>query len=183
MGRLQHATEPSENRPQPSPAPAQPQGALVAPITRGAAHLALDVAEQVRGRVAIQEQAKGLVQATPVEVRVQITQTRRQAAAHLPVGRRVLAAGQPAPAVTKPKQRIELLDQLASQTRTAQRADVDRVPGGRLAAYLEDRKSDVEPTPDVDQAVVEAIEADVAGRAKLLDQAVFEHQRAELRSG
>ena len=123
------------------------------------------------------------VEPLAVEVRVQVVQARRQAAAHLPVGRRVLAARQRAPAVAQAEQRVELLDQLGGGRPPAHRADADRVAGGGLARDLEDRERDVEPAAQVDVAVGLGLAAHVAGRAQRLDQPVLEQQRAELGLG
>ena len=107
-------------------------------------------------------------------------QARREAAAHLPVGRRVLAARQRAPAVAQAEQRVELLDQLGGGRPPPHRADADGVAGGGLARDLEDRERDVQPAAQVDVAVGLGLAAHVARRAQRLDQPVLEQQRAEL---
>ena len=52
VGRLEHAAEPLEDRPEPAQPPAQPRGALVALLGRAARIWRLDVAEQPRPPVA-----------------------------------------------------------------------------------------------------------------------------------
>ena len=104
-------------------AAAQPGGALVAAVGGRRAHLALDVVEQRRGAAVLaREQAERRVEALAVEVGVEVAQARRQAAAHLAVGRGMVAARQPAPAVAQAEQRVELLDELGRGGAAAQRA-------------------------------------------------------------
>ena len=91
--------------------------------------------------------------------------------------------GQRASAVAEAEQRVELLDQLGRRHAPADRADADRMARRRLARDLEDRERDVEPAAQVDVAVGLLLELRVAGRLERLDQAVLEHQRAELRLG
>ena len=142
-------------------------------------HLRLDVREQRRSAVDLEE-AERPVEPLAVEVGVQVAEAGRQAAAHLPVGGRVRARVQGAAAVAQPEQRVELLDQLGRGGAPADGADADRVAGGGLARDLEDRERDVEPAAQVDVAVGLLLELRVAGRLERLDQAVLEHERAEL---
>ena len=79
------------------------------------------------------------------------------------------------------EQRVELLLELDRARAAAQRADRHRAPGRRLARDLEHRKGDVQATAQVDVRVVVLVHL-VAGRAQLADQAVLEHERAELRA-
>ena len=111
--RGQHAVELDQQHREPlAPAP-QPGRALEALVARGRAHLLVDVREHgARGVAARREQPERGVEPPAVDVRVEVVQARRQAAAHLPVGRRVVAPRQLAPAVAQPEQRVELLDQL-----------------------------------------------------------------------
>src|SRR5579862_8093167 len=90
------------------------------------------------------EQAQRLVQATPIQVGIQIAQTRRQAPPHLSVGGRMVSPREPPPAVPESEDRIELLDQLSHETVTAQRADGHRVARGGLARHLKDRERDIQ---------------------------------------
>ena len=176
----QHTAEAREQLLQP-PAPAlQRRRALVALQPRGLGDLRVDALEQRRAAVAADEQRQRRVQALAVEVRIEVVQAGREAAAHLPVRRGVLAARQRAPAVAQPEQRVELLDQLGRGRPPPHRADADRVAGGGLARDLEDRERDVQPAAQVDVAVGLALAAHVAGRAQRLDQPVLEQQGAEL---
>ena len=68
--------------------------------------------------------AERRVEPAAVEVGVEVAQARRQAAAHLPVGRRVVAARQLAAAVAQAEQRVELLD--AARPRRGARAAARR---------------------------------------------------------
>ena len=93
----------------------------------------MDVVDQpLRGVSAAEEQPERRIQPAAVEIRVEIAEARRQAAAHLPVGRRVIAPLQAPAAVAQAEQRVELLDQLGGEPSAAQRPDRDRVAGGRL---------------------------------------------------
>ena len=94
----------------------------------------------------------------------------------------MVAPRQATAAVAQSEQRVQLLHQLQGQPAPADGPDRDGVPGGRVGRDLEDRKRDVEPAADVDQAVVAPGQALVAGRAQLLDQPVLEHQRGQLRA-
>ena len=78
------------------------------------------------------------VEPLAVEVRVEVAEAGREAAAHLPVGARVLAARQPAPAVAQAEQRVELLDQLGRRGAPAHRPDGDGVPaaGSRATSRI-----------------------------------------------
>ena len=152
------------------------------PGGRRLAHLRLDVREQRRSAVDLEE-AERPVEPLAVEVGVEVAEAGRQAAAHLPVGGRVRARVQRAAAVAQPEQRVELLDQLGGGGAPADGADADRVAGGGLARDLEDRERDVEPAAQVDVAVGLLLELRVAGRLERLDQAVLEHERAELGLG
>ena len=159
--------------------PAQPRRPLVALLGRGRAHLRVDVREQRPAAVAAREEAERRVEAAAVEVRVEVVEARRQAAAHLPVGRRPRAHAQLAPAVAQAEERVELLLELDSARAAAQRADRHGAPGGGLARDLEHREGDVQPAAQVDVRVVVLVDH-VAGRAQRADQAVLEHERAEL---
>ena len=187
VGCLEHASEAAEDGAQTPQPPAQRCRALE-PLRAGRRlHLAFDVIEQrtagaIRG-VLGHEQPQRLVQPAAVEIGIEVAQARRQATAHLAVGRRVLAPGQPAAAVAQAEQRVELLHELERRPPAADRPDRDRVPGGRLGRDLEDRIGDVEPAADVDQPIVAPRQPLVARRRELLDQAVLEHQRPELRPG
>jgi hypothetical protein len=138
------------------------------PWLRRRAHLPVDVPEQrVAGRprrVAAGEQRERLVEPAPVEVRVEVAEARRQAAAHLPVGRRVLAPVHLAPAVAQAEERVELLLELGRRRPAAQRADVHRVPRRGLRRHLEHRVGDVEAHPQVRVRIL-VLELDVARRA------------------
>ena len=129
--RAQHAAEALEQRLEADAAALQPGGALVAALRRGRAGLLVDALEQRLAAVAPDEQLQRLVEPLAVEVRVEVVQARRQAAAHLPVGRRVLAARQRAAAVAQPEQRVELLDELGRRGAAAHRAR--RTPRGPAA--------------------------------------------------
>ena len=134
VGGLEHAAEPIEDRRQPAGAAPQPAGALE-PLLRGrVAHLSLDVGDQpgAAGSGA-DEHPQRLVQPPAVQVRVEVTQARRQAAAHLPVRGGVVAARELAAAVAQAEQRVELLDELEREPPAAQRTDRDRVSRRRLA--------------------------------------------------
>ena len=154
VGGLEHAAQPGEDRAQPLGAAAQRGRRLIALAGGRRPHLAMDVVEQRLRAVRGDEQAEHLVEAAAIQVGIEITQARRQAAAHLAVGRGVVAAGQPPAAVAQPEQRVELLDELERQPPTPHRPDRDRVPGGRIRGHLEDRKRDVETAADVDEPVV-----------------------------
>ncbi len=95
----------------------------------------------------------------------------------------MVAAGQAPAAVAQAEQRVELLDELRREPPAAQRPDRHRVARGRLGGHLEDRERNVEAAADVHEPVVIAHQTNVAGRPELLDQAVLEHERAELRLG
>ncbi len=160
----------------------QRRGALVALIACGGAHLRLDVREQpratARGR---DEHGERLVELAAVEIRIEVTETRRQTAAHLAVGGGERPAAQVPGAVTQPEQRVELLDQLDGRRATPQRTDVDRHPSRWARRYLEHRIADVEAAAQVDVAIrPPSRKRHVAGWAQLLDQPVLEHERAEL---
>ena len=127
------------------------------------------------------EHAERGVEPASVQIRVEITEARGQAPAHLAIRRRMLAARQDPATVAQAEQRIELLDELGGETPVAERPDRHGVAGGRLGCDLEDRKRDVEPAADVDEAVITGAQPGVPGRAQLLDQAVLEHERPELR--
>ena len=137
--------------------------------------------QELRARVgSLHEQPQRLVQPPAVEVRIEVAQTWRQAAAHLPVGRGILAFAKPPAAMTKSEQGIELLDQLEREPPPAQRPNRDGMAGGGLACDLEDRVRDVEPAADVDQPVVSMRQPHVPGRTELLDETVLQHQRPQL---
>ena len=161
---------------------AQPGGALVALLGGRRAHLRVDVREQRRAAVAAaREEAERLVEPAAVEVRIEVVEARRQAAAHLAVRGRPRAQPQRAAAVAQPEQRVELLLELDGAGAAAQRADRDRAAGGRLARDLEHGIGDVEPAAQVDVRVVVLVDL-VARRAQRADEAVLEHERAELRA-
>ena len=90
----QDAAEPAQQRLQARAPALQPRRALEARASaRGRAHLPVDVGEQRDAAVrAVDEQAQRGVEPLAVEVRVEVAEARRQAAAHLPVGRRVRRA-------------------------------------------------------------------------------------------
>ena len=154
--------------------------ALELQLAGGRAHLLVEMGEQRRTAVAVaaEERQRG-VEAAAVEVRVEVAEARRQASPHLAVGRGVLAARQPAPAVAQREQRVEVVRELARRVAAAQRADADREAAGRLGRHLEHRIGDVEAAAQVDVGVG-VLEGDVAGRAQSLDQPVLQHERAEL---
>ena len=159
----------------------QPRGPLEALGGRGRAHLPVDVGQQRGAAVAAPaEQREGLVEAAAVEVRVEVAQARRQAAPHLAVGARPLAARQPAPAVAQAEQRVELLEQLDGRRAAAQRADRHAAPLRRRVGDLEHREGDVQAAAQVDVAVGVALQARVARRAQAAHHAALEQQRAEL---
>src|SRR4051794_7838821 len=143
MRRAQDAAEAVQQRLEAALAALEPSRALIAALGGGGAGLLVHALEQRAPAVAADEQLQRLVEALPVEVRVEVVQARREAAAHLPVGARVLAAGQRAPAVAQPEQRVELLDQLGRRGAAADRPDADGVARGGLARDLEDRERDV----------------------------------------
>lgn len=145
-------------------------------------HLLLHMGEQTGAAgLGAEEGRQGGVQSAAVEVGVKITQTGRQAASHLPVGRRMLAPGQDATAMSQAKQRLELLDELKRRMAPAQWSHVDGMTGGRVGCHLEHRVGDVQTTAHVEQAVASTVEGPVAGWGQLLDQAVLEHQGTQLR--
>src|SRR5205823_4360331 len=123
-----------------------------------------------------------LVESSPVEVRVEIAQTRRQAAAHLPVRGWVLAEPQCPSAMPQTEQRVELFDELPGSCPAAYRADVDRVSWRGVGRHLQHGERDVQPAAQV-QVAVGALELDVPGRPPALDQPVLENQGAELGRG
>ena len=86
VGGLEHPVESAHDRPQAAAPAPQPRRAFVALLGRGRAHLILDVGNQPLARVSRNEQTQRLVEAAAIQVGIQIAQTRRQAAAHLPVG-------------------------------------------------------------------------------------------------
>jgi hypothetical protein len=136
----QDAAEPAQQRVQAPQPPGEPRGPLVALGARRVAHLVLDVGEQRRAAVlGAAEQPERRVEPLAIEVRVEVAEAGRQAAAHLPVGGRVRAPRQPAAAVAQPEQRVELLDELLRGHAAAQRPDADRVARRRLVGDLEDR--------------------------------------------
>ena len=95
----------------------------------------------------------------------------------------MLAARQPPPAVAQAEQRVELLDELVRESPAAQRPDRDRVPGGRARRRPRGSGTGCRAGSGCSTSrSSRASQADVAGRAQLLDQAVLEHQRAELRA-
>ena len=175
---------PSRSRIRPSrcKAPAQPRRTLVLLLLGRRPHLRPDVAEQPVAAVGFpDEQPERLVEPAPVQVRIEVSETRRQAAPHLPVRRRMLAEHESTAAMAKSEQRVELLDELVREPPAPQRPDRDGVAGRRVGRHLEDRERDVEAAADVAEPLVLSRQADVAGRAMLLDQAVLEHERAQLR--
>ncbi|CAA9474403.1 MAG: hypothetical protein AVDCRST_MAG30-350 [uncultured Solirubrobacteraceae bacterium] len=177
----QHAADPPQQRGEALVAAAQPRRALEGLLLRRRPHLALEVVEQRGAAVTrAREERERAVEPLAVEVRVEVAEARRQAAAHLPVGRRVLAARQRAPAVAQPEQRVELLHELRGDDPPAHGPDAHRVPGGRLPRDLEDRERDVEAAAQVDVAVGLRLAADVARRLERADQAALEQERAEL---
>ena len=117
VGGLEHAAQLVQHHAEPAAPAPQGGGPLVVLIGRGRAHLRVDMVEQRAARIGITEQPQHGVEAAPVEVGVQIAQARGQAAAHLPVGRGVLAARQPAPTVAQAEQGVELLDELEASRR------------------------------------------------------------------
>ena len=113
MGGAQHAAEPVEKHGDPVAPPPQGGRALVALGRRGRTHLSVEVGEQRSAAVAGPgEDRKRGVEPAAIEVRVQVAEARRQAAAHLAVGRRMGAARQPPSAVAQAEERVELLHQL-----------------------------------------------------------------------
>ena len=181
VGGAQHAAEAREQVGQALEAPAQHLGALVAALAGRLLHALLDVAEQQPARLlGTLEQRQRLVEAAAVGVRVEVAEAGRHAAAHLPVDRGVQAARQATAAVAQPEERLELADQLLGRGLAAHRADVHRQAGGRLRRQLEHRIVEVEAAAQVEPAVG-ALQPLVAGRLPGLDQAVLEHERAQLR--
>jgi len=175
------AERPHEHR-DPLTPPAQPRGALEALLRGGRAHLRVDVREQRGAAVATAgEEAKRLVEAPAVEVRIEVVEARRQAAAHLPVRRRPRAQPQRAAAMTQPEQGVELLLELDRAGAAAQRPDRHGAAGGGLARHLEHRVRDVEAAAQVDEGVVVLVDL-VARRAQRADETVLEDERAELRA-
>jgi hypothetical protein len=180
VGGREHAAEALEQLGQARPPPAQPRRALEGLRRGGGAHLLVEVGEQRGAPVAAAgEERERFVQPAAVEVRVEVAEARRQAAAHLPVGARPVAARQLARAVAQPEQRVELLDELDRRGAPAQRPDADPAARGRGRRDLEDRERDVEPAAQVDVAV-DVLEARVPRRPQPLDEPALEQQRAEL---
>ncbi len=180
VGRRERAVERAHERRDARAPAAQPGRALVALLGGGRAHLRVEVLDERRAAVALAaEERERLVEAAAVDVRVEVVEARRHAAPHLPVGRRPRPQAQLAAAVAQAEERVELLLELDGGRAAAQRADRDRPSGGRLARDLEDRIGDVEAAAQVDEGVVALVD-DVAGRAQLADEPVFEEQRAEL---
>ena len=178
MGGQQDAVDAAQDRAKARVAATQRFRALVPPPLRSGRHLALDMSEQRLSAIPVpQEHPQRRVESTTVGVGVEVTQARGQAASHLTVRRRVLAAHQPATAMSQRKQRLQLLHELGDPAASPQRTDVDRVPGGGSAGDLQHRERDVQPAADVAQAVVSRVERDVAGRTPLLDQAVLDDER------
>jgi len=158
-------------------------GALIEALGGRLAHLLLDVVKQRPPAVVFAlEQRERRVEPAAVEVRVEVAEARRQAAAHLPVGRGIVAAPERATAVAQPEERVELPDQLDRRRPSPHRPDVYRPPGRGLGRHVEHRIRDVEACPHV-YVAVRALELDVPRRAARLDQAVLEHERAELGVG
>ena len=122
------------------------------------------------------------VELATVGVRVEVAEAGGDAAAHLPVRRRVRAHLQLAPAVAQPVEGRELVGQLARQRTAAERPDVHGVPGRRLVRHLEHGIGDVEAAAQVAVAVG-ALQLHVSGGLPLLDQPVLEHEGTQLRVG
>ena len=80
------------------------------------------------------EQRERLVEPAAVEVRVEVAQARRQAAAHLPVGRRTARSGSPRPQWRSPNSELSCSTQLDGERAAAQRPDVDRRARARARA-------------------------------------------------
>ena len=72
---------------------------------------------------AVDEQAQRLVEPLAVEVGIEVAEAGREAAAHLAVGGRVVAARELAAAVAQAEQRVELLHELGRGGAPAHRAD------------------------------------------------------------
>jgi len=106
MGRLEHATEAIEDQAQALAPAAQPHRSLVALLGGRRSHSGLDVRDQTFAAtgLAVHEQSQGLIQAPPVQIRIEIAQAGRKAPAHLAIGGGVLSPRQPPPAVTKTEQ-------------------------------------------------------------------------------
>ncbi len=182
VGGAQDSLQPLEH-PGQAPAPAhQGGGALVAPAGGGLLDAAVDLAQQVLPGLRALEVGERAVQLAAVGVRVQVAEAGGDAAAHLPVGRRVLAQLQRPAAVAQPVERGELVGQLRGERPAAQRPDVHGVPHGGLGGHLQHRVGDVQPAAQ-EHVAVGALELAVARGLPLLDQPVLEHQRAELRVG
>ena len=123
VGGAQHAAEPAHERLQPRPPAPQPGRALVLARLRRRAQLAFEMVEQGAAAVAtVDEQPQRRVEPLAVQVRVEVAEARRQAAAHLPVRARVLAPREPAAAVAQAEEGVELLDELGGGRAPAHRA-------------------------------------------------------------
>ena len=160
----------------------EPAGALEALAVGGPAHLGVDVGQQRRPAVALAgEERERLVEPAAVEVRVEVAEAGRQAAAHLAVGRGAVPPRERAPAVAQAEERVELLEQLDRRRAAAQRPDADAQPGCGRRGDLQDGERDVEAAAQVDVAV-DVLAADVARRTVAADEAALEQERAELRA-
>ena len=125
--------------------------------------------------------AERLVEPPPVEVRVEVAAG--TATGSGPSGRRPTACsrrGSVRAAVAQAEQRVELLHELDRRGAAAQRADVDRVPGGRLGRDLEDRERRCRTGSAGRRSASACLSAHVARRAQRLISRSLEQQRAEL---
>ena len=176
----EHPAQPLQEHRQPAAAAQEPGRPLVALGRGGGGHLLVHVAQQRRAAVArCREEGERLVEAAAVGVGIEVAQAGRRAAAHLAVGRGMLAARELAPAVAQREQRVELLAQLDRERPPAQRPDADPAPGGRRRGHLQDGVGDVQAAAQVDVGV-DVLVAHVARRLEAADQAVLQHERAEL---
>ena len=160
-------------------APAQPRRPLVALLGRGGAHLRLDVVEQRARRrrrrrtAAAPRRAGGGRGSGPGRPG---TATGSGPSARRPTG--CSRRGSRRPQWRSPNSESSCSTSSRASRRPRSGPIVTAWPGRRLGGDLEDRERDVEPAADVHEPVVAACQADVAGRAQLLDQPVLEHQRA-----
>jgi hypothetical protein len=93
------------------------------------------------------------VELAAVGVRVEVAEAGGDAAAHLPVRRRVLAHLEAAPAVAQAVQRGEVVGELGGQRLRPERPHVHGVAGSGLGGHVEDRVGDVEAAAEVAVAV------------------------------
>ena len=182
MGGGDRAAEDVEQPGQALAAAPEPAGALELLAVGGPAHLGVDVGQQRRPAVALAgEERERLVEPAAVEVRVEVAEAGRQAAAHLAVGRGAVPPRERAPAVAQAEERVELLEQLHRRRAAAQRPDADAQPGRGRRGDLQDGERDVEAAAEVHVAV-DVLAADVARRTVAADEAALEQERAELRA-